>query len=246
MKNFNPLSFLASVGAGGLAVAPFVFFQYTIPHGKGLITLSQVMDAASNSGTKTGYMLLMAIMVIFGTLHIALTVSLVGKLIRFKKTPEYQEYIGNPQKNTTILALFTSLGMTFNVFIGVVRFFVPFLQQNFQGLMLPALDRYKAHGRARHRLADGFRIIGIILVPLDIGAHIGRRHHADGVAEPGQTPGTSDGRSDRLRSPPGTAAAPQRRPIPSSGSAACERPQCLHHLCRGPETRTWQCRGRSC
>jgi hypothetical protein len=40
MKNneFSPLIFLASLGAGGIAVMPFVLMQYTIEHGEGLIT----------------------------------------------------------------------------------------------------------------------------------------------------------------------------------------------------------------
>lgn len=139
MKNFNPLSFLASVGAGGIAVAPFVYFQYTIPHGKGLISFSQVMQAAAENGTKAGFMLLISVMVIFAVLHLTLSVKLIADLISFKKTNEYKSYINDPQKNTSILALFTSLGMTFNVFIAVIRFFVPYLQQNFQSLMLPAL-----------------------------------------------------------------------------------------------------------
>lgn len=139
MKNFNPLSFLASVGAGGIAVAPFVFFQYTIPHGKGLISLSQVMQHGADTGNTAFYYLLMGIMVSFALLHFALTFKLVANLVAYSKTSEYKEYISNPQKNTSILALFTSLGMTFNVFIAVVRYFVPFLHQNFQSLMLPAL-----------------------------------------------------------------------------------------------------------
>lgn len=139
MKNFNPLSFLASVGAGGISVAPFVLFQYTIPHGKGLIGLSQVLQHGAETGNTLFYYLLLGIMIVFALLHFVLTFNLSGKLIAYKKTPDFKDYMSNPQRNTSILALFTSLGMTFNVFIGVVRFFVPYLHQNFQLLMLPAL-----------------------------------------------------------------------------------------------------------
>ncbi len=139
MKNFNPLSFLASVGAGGIAVGPFVFFQYLIPHGKGLISMPQVLDHGAETGNTAFYFLMMAVMVIFGALHFALTFSLLYKLFSYSKTPDYKSYISDPQRNTSILAVFTSIGMTFNVFIAVVRFFVPSMQQNFQDLMLPAL-----------------------------------------------------------------------------------------------------------
>jgi hypothetical protein len=139
MKNFNPLSFLAAVGAGGVAIAPFVYFQYVLPHGKGLTTLPQVMAVADTPLLKGVYLSMISVMVIFSLLHFVLTGNLVGKLMAFKKSGEYKSYINDPQRNTSILALFTSLGMTFNVFIGVIRFFIPALQQNFQALMLPAL-----------------------------------------------------------------------------------------------------------
>ncbi len=32
-KEFDPLVFLASLGAGGIAVSPFVLMQYTLDHG---------------------------------------------------------------------------------------------------------------------------------------------------------------------------------------------------------------------
>ena len=34
-EKFTPLLFLASLGAGGIAVIPFAIMQYTIDHGKG-------------------------------------------------------------------------------------------------------------------------------------------------------------------------------------------------------------------
>ena len=46
MKNrgFTPLVFLASLGAGGIAVTPFVIMQYTLDFGKGLITRSRLWE----------------------------------------------------------------------------------------------------------------------------------------------------------------------------------------------------------
>jgi len=139
MKKFNPLTFLAALGAGGIAVAPFVFFQYSIPHGKGLITFDQLMSVAEGSGQAGFYYLLQAIMVVFGVLHLGLTAKLLTDLFAWRKTADYKSFIADPQRNTAVLAAFTSLGMTFNVFIGVIRFFVPAMSGNFQALMLPAL-----------------------------------------------------------------------------------------------------------
>lgn len=139
MKTFNPTNFLASLGAGGIAVAPFVYFQYLVPHGKGLITYEQLMSTAANSMDSALFFFMQAIMIVFGTLHLVLTFKLLSDLFQWRKTPDFKSFIQDPQRNTTILASFTSLGMTFNVFIGVIRFFVPALSNNFQALMLPAL-----------------------------------------------------------------------------------------------------------
>lgn len=139
MKNFNPLTFLASLGAGGISVAPFVYFQYVIPHGKGLTTFSEVMHQASSSIEQTGFMIMSSVMVLFAVIHIGLTIKLLADLFAWRKTSDFKSYIKDPQRNTTMMAVFTSVAMTFNVFIGVIRFFVPALQANFQSLMLPAL-----------------------------------------------------------------------------------------------------------
>ncbi len=139
MKKFNPLTFLASLGAGGIAIAPFVYFQYIMPHGKGLTTYSEMMGNATSSFGEMGVMLMSSVMVIFALIHFALTAKLVGDLIKWHKTDDYKSYVKDPQRNTSIMASFTSFAMTFNVLIGAVRFFVPAMQNNFQALMLPAL-----------------------------------------------------------------------------------------------------------
>ncbi|MCG8700922.1 MAG: hypothetical protein MI922_22915 [Bacteroidales bacterium] len=139
MNKFNPLTFLASLGAGGIAVAPFVYFQYAVPHGKGLTTFSQVMSNASSSFSKSMFALMIGVMIVFALIHLSLTVKLTIDLFRWRKTDDFKSFIGDPQRNTTIMAAFTSIAMTFNVFIGVIRFFIPALQNNFQALMLPAL-----------------------------------------------------------------------------------------------------------
>ncbi len=137
-NSFNPLTFLAALGAGGIAVAPFVYFQYITPHGKGLISWSELMSNASGMSTSLFYAM-QAIMVVFGTLHFVLTGILLKDLSSWVKTNSYKEFINDPLKNAGILAPFISIAMSMNVFIGVIRFFIPSLQENFQSLMLPAL-----------------------------------------------------------------------------------------------------------
>jgi hypothetical protein len=50
-------------------------------------------------------------------------------------------------------------------------------------LLLWRLGRNEAHCRPPHGLADGLSIRGIILLPLDVGLHVSRRHQPHGVAK---------------------------------------------------------------
>ena len=50
-------------------------------------------------------------------------------------------------------------------------------------LLLGRLGLDKAHVGPGDRLANGLRVSGIVLLPFDVGFHIGRWHQAHGVAE---------------------------------------------------------------
>ena len=139
LKDFTPLVFLASLGAGGIAVMPFVLMQYTIEHGKGLITRAQLWSNGFTGLMQGYYFSLEAIMIVFAALHILLTVYFGSKLFRWMKTKGFTDLVNNPLKNTALLAPLISILMTLNVFIGPIRYFVPFMQENFQSMFLPAM-----------------------------------------------------------------------------------------------------------
>ena len=50
-------------------------------------------------------------------------------------------------------------------------------------LLLGRFDRYEPHGWPPHRLADRLSVGGIVLVALDVGLHILRRHQPDLMPE---------------------------------------------------------------
>ena len=50
-------------------------------------------------------------------------------------------------------------------------------------LLLGRLDRYEPHGWTPHRLADRLGVGGIVLVALDVGLHILRRHQTNLMPE---------------------------------------------------------------
>lgn len=134
--NFNPLAFLASLGAGGIAIMPFAFLQYTYSHGSGLIARSQI---ASSDMVSFWFLFLEAVMIIFAVLHLVLTIVFTKQLITWLKTKSFKEMLNSPLKNSALLAPFISLAMTMNVFIGPVRFFIPQMAENLQSFMAPAL-----------------------------------------------------------------------------------------------------------
>ncbi|MEZ5334590.1 MAG: hypothetical protein R2741_04815 [Methanolobus sp.] len=139
-NKFTPLAFLASLGAGGIAVMPFVLMQYTIDHGAGLITRSQLwaMDFTA-SYQVLYYYLLEFVMILFTFIHFALTIFFTIKLFMWMKTDHFPTLIKDPLRNTGILAPLISYLMTMNVLIGPIRYFIPFLSGNFAALFLPAM-----------------------------------------------------------------------------------------------------------
>ena len=139
LKDFNPLVFLASLGAGGIAVMPFVLMQYTIEFGEGLITRSQLWAQNLTIFGAGYYYSLEAIMIIFTLLHVILTVIFTVKFFKWMKTKHFSELINNPLRNATLLAPLISILMTMNLFIGPIRYFIPIMSNNFQGLFLPAM-----------------------------------------------------------------------------------------------------------
>lgn len=138
-KKFTPLAFLASLGAGGIAVMPFVLMQYTIKHGAGLITRSQLWNNNFSGITALYYHFLELVMISFSLIHFVLTFWFAYKLIKWLKTEDFKELIGNPLKNSAIMAPFISILMTMNLFIGPLRYFFPAMSDNFQSLFLPAM-----------------------------------------------------------------------------------------------------------
>ncbi|MFH1394271.1 MAG: hypothetical protein ABII71_04535 [Candidatus Micrarchaeota archaeon] len=137
-KKFNPLIFLMPLGAGGIAIIPFAFFQYTYEHGPGLVQLSQIDHGALSLVNEALFMSLEGIMLLFAAIHIILTLVLIKDLLGWKRE-DYKALLNDPLRNATIVAPFISIIMTMNVFIGPVRFFIPLFAENLQALMAPAL-----------------------------------------------------------------------------------------------------------
>lgn len=137
--HFSPLAFLAALGAGGISVAPFAMMQYAMtPKGQGLVTRSFTHSQEFSFSLPIIHTL-EAVMILFGILHLLLMAYFGKRLTQWWRSPERKEIMKNPLQNTVILAPLLALAMTFNVFIGTVRYFIPALHENLQSFMPYAL-----------------------------------------------------------------------------------------------------------
>lgn len=139
-KTFHPLLFQSTLAAGGVALMPFNFLQFSIPHGKGLITLSDIMARTMSAGEMGLYYPLIAVMLVFTLFHFILTAVLLKSFFGWvSHKEEYEKFMGNPYANVGIFAVVSSLAMSANVFWAPLGFFTPLISHNLQGLMLPSL-----------------------------------------------------------------------------------------------------------
>jgi hypothetical protein len=140
-KTFSPINFLGALGAGGIAVAPFAIMQYVFPHPKGLVTQSQIAKMLPEFEAWQAFLVqpFETIMIAFAILHVLLLTWMLPKFFAGKLRGDYRAIGDNPLAGAQLLAPHLAIAMTFNVFIGVARYFMPALQAAFQDMMLPAL-----------------------------------------------------------------------------------------------------------
>jgi len=138
---FTPLKFQIPLAAGGVALMALNYLQFAVPHGKGLITLSDMPWAGLTNAQAGLYLPLILIMLAFSVISLGSTAFYLKQLIEWlaNKT-EYQDFInGPPTKSIAVFVPVASLSMTANVILAPLGFFVPQLSSNLQALMLPAL-----------------------------------------------------------------------------------------------------------
>ena len=137
---FIPLKFQGPLAAGGVALMPFVYLQFTVPHAKGLIKLSDIPFAGLNLINTSFYLSLIGIMLTFTIIHLIFTIFSLGSLIKWRtKKEEYHNFINTPLTNIGIFSPIISVAMSMNVIFGPMSFFIPKLSDNLQVMMLPTL-----------------------------------------------------------------------------------------------------------
>ncbi|KAF0092482.1 MAG: hypothetical protein FD141_666 [Fusobacteria bacterium] len=137
---FNPLLFQASLAAGGVALMAFNFLQFSIPHEKGLVVISDIMWNSFSLFEFTKNMILVGIMLLFVIIHFVLTFIFLAKLIKWIiNGKEMNDLIGDPYKNVWLFVPISSLAMSANVFWGSLGFFISDISSKLQSYMLPSM-----------------------------------------------------------------------------------------------------------
>lgn len=155
---YSPLYFLASLGAGGLAVSFFMYLLWLTPHeGSSIATFTTLTKAWA-----TGDLLMRAIIAtgvtgiaIFAALHVRLLVWNLGQRSRWMKTPAY-ENLRKSNAETQLLAVPLALAMSVNVGFVTGAVFVPGLWEAREYLFPLALLAFGAIGSWAMRIMLAF------------------------------------------------------------------------------------------
>jgi hypothetical protein len=124
---YSPLYFLASLGAGGLAVTFFMWLLFWIPHpGQPVPVFEDIARAFGNGGIPTQTMILLAAAgILFFSYHnIRLLIWNIRQLSQFKKTPAYRSLrASNAETQMMALPLAIAMSISVGFILGLV--FVP-------------------------------------------------------------------------------------------------------------------------
>lgn len=135
---FAPVKFQAALAAGGVALMAFNYLQFAIPHGDGLIKLTDIVWSDFTIGQSVMYFFLIGIMLAFSTTNFAITAFFLKGFVQWLGTKnQLKSFMKNPLTNITAFVPIASFAMTANVIWGPFAFF--FLNLSTQEMMLPAL-----------------------------------------------------------------------------------------------------------
>lgn len=124
---YSPLYFLASLGAGGLAVTFFMYLMFWVPHkGRPVPIFEDILGAFQNGPLAQQIAIAVAVagIAIFAILNIKSLLWNLSSLAAFKKTEAYAKLRAS-NGETTLLAAPLAMAMTVNALFIVGLVFVP-------------------------------------------------------------------------------------------------------------------------
>ena len=156
--SYSPLYFLASLGAGGLAVTFFMYLMFWVPHkGKPVPTFEDISAAFQTGGTPMQAAIVIAVIGIaaFAILNVKSLIWNLSAFAAFKKTEGYQKLVSS-NAESTIMAMPLALAMTVNALFIVGLVFVPGLWSIIEYLFPMALVAFALIGVLAFRIIGNF------------------------------------------------------------------------------------------
>ena len=125
-KNFSPMCFLASLGAGGLSVSFFMYLMFLVPHpNTPMATYDFIMPALVKADWLSFVVAFSLVFIIaFAFLHFKLLIWNTKQFNLYKKTAAYEELI-NSNSQITLMTIPLTFAMTINVCFVLGAVFVP-------------------------------------------------------------------------------------------------------------------------
>ncbi|MBU2992571.1 hypothetical protein Q4555_08320 [Octadecabacter sp. 1_MG-2023] len=156
---YSPLYFLASLGAGGLAVTFFMYLMFWVPHPNAPVPVFEDIASAFNGGgmaMKTGIAVAVVGIAAMVFLNLKMLFWNFSELGKFSKTDAYAKLVSS-NGETQLLAMPLALAMTVNGLFIVGLVYVPGLWGIVEFLFPAALVTFAIIG------VIAFRRIGIFL-----------------------------------------------------------------------------------
>ncbi|MEP4036015.1 hypothetical protein [Pseudophaeobacter sp.] len=173
-QSYSPLYFLASLGAGGLAVTFFMYLMFWVPHPGQPVPVFEDLMAVLASGSlamKAAVVVAMVGIAVFVFLNVKMLLWNFAALSRFKQTEAYAA-LRKTNGETTLLAGPLATAMTINGGFIVGLVFVPQLWSIVEYLFPAAMVAFVAVGIWAFRLIGHF--LGRVLAEggaFDMTAH---------------------------------------------------------------------------
>lgn len=172
--SYSPIYFLASLGAGGIAVSFFMFLMFWVPHpGQPVPVFEDIMAAWAKGGPymQAAIVIAMAGIAGFAFLNIKSLIWNLASYSAFKKGPAYEE-LRNSNAESTLLAMPLALAMSVNVGFIIGLVFVPQLWNVVEYLFPMAMIAFGLIAVIAFRLIGDF--LGRVLAKgglFDVTAH---------------------------------------------------------------------------
>lgn len=157
-NRYSPLYFLASLGAGGLAVTFFMWLMFWVPHPGQPVPIFEDNFAVLTNGTLLEQAMVLGAMagiIVFGFLNIKLLIWNLGRFSAFRADPAYADFAAS-NAGSQVLALPLALAMSVNVGFLLGLTFVPGLWSIVEYLFPAAMAVFLLIGILAFRMIAAF------------------------------------------------------------------------------------------